>query len=146
MSQVLPFVHKGGQANIYCTVDMTKAYHKVNHWILLSNSLVTIGLLRTVVCSMVIHLKEWTFCKYLVHYLLVLLSASGVPQGRILGPLPFLIFVKDLASCIKHTPLLFVDDIKFFTVVKVVDDCGCLQRDIDSILARCVWNGLFLNE
>jgi len=60
---------------------------------------------------------------------------SGVPQGTILGPLLFLLYINDLPAQLDTTMKLFADDAKVYNSISSTADCAHLQRNIDSMIA-----------
>jgi ribonucleases P/MRP protein subunit RPP40 len=58
---------------------------------------------------------------------------SGVPQGSVLGPLLFLLFVNDLPEWIKCDIRMFADDTKIWNVIRRESDSEKLQDDIDNL-------------
>ena len=72
---------------------------------------------------------------------------SGVPQGSILGPLLFLIYINDLPECINYASCyLFADDSKVLKSIFTTNDCSQLQMDLTSLEAWCNAWKLRLNQ
>ena len=58
---------------------------------------------------------------------------SGVPQGSVLGPILFMIYIHDLEERVTGNILKFADDIKLFRKTKEIGDKQKLQEDIDKL-------------
>ena len=59
---------------------------------------------------------------------------AGVPQGSVLGPLSFFIYINDLAEGISSTTKLFADDTELFFVVNNINEsANQMNLDLEKI-------------
>ena len=61
------------------------------------------------------------------------LVLSGIPQGSVLGPLLFLIYVNNLPSVICSSLMLFADDTKIYRCILSTEDAENLQADLNTL-------------
>ena len=116
-------------------LDFSKAFDVVCHELLL-NKLVLMGFsarlvswIRAFLCGRVMQVtvRDRNSVEKEV--------GSGVPQGSVLGPLLFLIYVNSLADQLECKYYVFADDLKLFiSFPRTLGKSDCLQRDLNRVL------------
>ena len=72
---------------------------------------------------------------------------SGVPQGSVLGPLLFILFINDLEMVVSSSKVrFFADDTRVSKLIGCTEDCLSLQTDLDNILEWSRHNNMKLHE
>ena len=136
-----------GKLNSVVFLDIRKAFDTVNHEILLQklecygirgNELIFFQSYlenRIQACSVNGHLSSFKSISY------------GVPQGSILGPLLFIIYMNDLPSCVKEAEItMYADDTSLYKAFRTAQDLS--DELIPAFVKICEWlkmNKLALN-
>ena len=71
---------------------------------------------------------------------------SGVPQGSLLGPLFFIVYINDLGVISQDSSIdLYADDSKMYRVISTQQDLSSFQIDRDKISDWCKMNKMRIN-
>ena len=127
----------GGHAVDLIFLDFSKAFDVVNHTVLI-DKLAALGFSA--------QMLEWIQSFLVGRSMLVSVGGfdsesysvlSGVPQGSVLGPLLFLIYVNNLANSLQCKWYAFADDFKLYISYNKnsgLEGVSALQRDLDSLV------------
>ena len=141
-TQLIPYydmlaqnLNKGSRTDVIY-FDFAKAFDSVNHDIILHKLKHKFGI-------------DGLLLKFFVEYLSKryqrvvingssssdLLVNSGVPQGSILGPVLFVLFINDISDDVdsKSGICLYADDTKLYREIETSDDQAILQNDINRL-------------
>ena len=144
ISKLFQYLDTGYQVDTVYT-DIKSAFDRVSHKLLLMK-LSKLGLSTSFVHWIGSYLSNRNLhVSYGSSFSLPFSNSSGVPQGSVLSPLLFLLFINDNRFILPSpNHLLYADDIKVFVPVMQEDDCSALQSLLNSLSSWCAWNFLEL--
>ena len=128
-------------------LDFSKAFDKVDHALLLKK-LEKYGvhpqLIRWIKSFLTDRSQQVVLCGQVS---LAAIIISGVPQGTVLGPILFLIFINEITGCITHSTIrCFADDTKISKAISCEADMAILQADLDTVTEWSSRNNMQLHK
>ena len=135
-----------GKATGLVFVDLSKAFDKVKHQALI-DLLLGIGICDTVLKWFANYLSDRQQRVRVGNRLSSQSTCSrGVPQGSVLGPLLFTLYVRDLPSYVGVKVLMFADDILLFFSGFSIPEIACrLTNAVTSLDSWLTTRGLQMN-
>ena len=133
-------------SEIHCIyTDFHKAFDSVDHTILI-HKLLLYGVRDP--------LLSWiqSYISHRLHFVQLMKfksstyeSTSGVPQGSVIGPLLFNIFINDICLNFNSNSLLYADDLKLYKKIDSMYDINTLTNDLICLNDWCKLNHMSLN-
>ena len=133
--------------NLVVLIDLKKAFDTVDHQILLSK-LELYGIKGQAINLLKSYLtNRKQKCQIRNSFSSERLIKCGVPQGSILGPLLFLLYINDLPYCLSKTkPRLFADDTNLTASANSMTDLEpAVNSDLENLRKWLIANKLSLN-
>jgi hypothetical protein len=127
-------------------LDFSKAFDKCDHGIIF-HKLKSLGIRGKI--------GRWLFNFLSGRFIQVLVKGrkssksslvSGVPQGSVIGPIIFLIYISDIAEGINANTLVYVDDTKLKQKIKSEEDVELLQEELNKLYSWGEKNNMEFNN
>ena len=143
--EILRMMEKGGNVDVLYA-DFSKAYDKIDHFKMLEKLKQQFGISGK--------LGKWIkeFLQNRKQQVLILETkskeskvASGSIQGSVLGPVLFLMYIRDISKNVKANIKIFVDDTKMKNVINDENDVEELQANLDRLFDWQIENNMQFN-
>ena len=127
-------------------IDFSKAFDKIDHEILISKLKQT-DIHPSLITWSHDYLTDRSFNVIFDGYKSSNFTINaGVPQGSILGPILFILYVNDLPDVIKSSNcLMYADDVKIYREIRTNFDFLQLNSDLNNISDWCINNKMSIN-